>query len=93
MPVSPEPEAAPKRVSPELGAALKRWRVAARLNQTDVATAAEVSQSTISASESGTFSAGVLLKLIDIYKPAPEDLAAVMTAAADGCALDAPAGA
>jgi DNA-binding XRE family transcriptional regulator len=78
-------------VSTALGVALKRWRVAAGLNQTYVAAVAEVSQSTISACEAGTFSAGVLLKLIDIYKPDPDDLATVMMEASDGCAPDAAA--
>lgn len=69
-------------VSSELGAALKRWRVSAGLHQTEAATMAKVSQSTISASEGGTFSAGLLLRLIEVYKPPADEIAQAMQTAA-----------
>lgn len=61
-------------VSTSLGAALKRWRHSAGLHQVDVARTAEVSQPTISASEAGTFSGLLLIRLIAIYKPRADEL-------------------
>jgi transcriptional regulator with XRE-family HTH domain len=63
-----------------VGAALKRWREARGLKQADVADLADVSQGTISSSESGSYSAGLLLKLISIYKPSADELATEMGA-------------
>lgn len=63
-----------------VGAALQRWRKARDLRQTEVATAVGVTQGAISSSESGSYSAGLLLKLLALYRPDAADLAEVLGA-------------
>lgn len=70
-----------------LGAALRRWRKAADLNQDEVAVLAGCSQPTISGIETGAPVGGtLLLRLIGIYKPPADELAREMGATSDDSA-------
>ncbi len=66
-----------------LGEDLKRWRCEARLNQTEAAAAAGVSQSTISASEDGRLSAQLLQRLITIYAPPDHEVGEALKVSTD----------
>lgn len=59
-----------------VGAALRRWRRASGLTQVEAAEKAGISQSAVSCAEYGTYSAGLLLDLIQLYRPDPDELAA-----------------